>query len=130
MPRPASLSWEPTLTDLGSASPLPRHFARNCARRERGRVRGWRAEEVAELDCYVRWAGPKRGKRRPGTHPFWDLVHRLGRPQDRGPQSVEDRWRRMLGEAVPGMDLHDPRERRRRQRMQMLRELLQRVGKY
>ena len=43
---------------------------------------------------------------------------------------TEDRWRRMLGEALPGVDVDDPRESRRRSRMQMLRELLQREERY
>ena len=47
-PRPTSHSPETLETDLGSESPLPRHCARHCTRREEGTVRGWRVEEVAE----------------------------------------------------------------------------------
>ena len=71
-------------------------------------------QDVAELVRYVRWAGGTRGGRRYGTHPFRDLVHRARRPQDRGPEMAEARWRRMLGEPRPGVDLHGPRERGRR----------------
>ena len=43
---------------------------------------------------------------------------------------AEDRWRRMLGEALPGVDLEGPKERGRKPRVRMLRELLQREGWY
>ena len=38
------------------------------------------------------------------------------------------RWRRMLGEALPGLSLDAPRKKGRKPRVQMLRELLQREG--
>ena len=76
-PRPTSPNPEPTPTDWGSESPLPRHFARDVARGRQGTVRGWRAEEVVELVRYVRWAGRTRGGRRHGTHLFRDLVHKV-----------------------------------------------------
>ena len=124
-PRPASCSPEPTLTDCSSVLPLPRHYVRHPARREPGTVRGWRTGEMAELIRYVKWAGRTRGGReRCGTHPFRDLVHRARRPQDTGPETAEDRWRRMLGEALPGGDLEGLGERGRKPRVQMLRELL------
>ena len=37
-------------------------------------------------------------------------------------------WRRMLGEALPGVRLDCPRERGKKRRVRMLRELLQREG--
>ena len=43
---------------------------------------------------------------------------------------VEVRWMRMLGDALPELDLDSPRERGRRPRVQMLGELLQREGCY
>ena len=44
----------------------------------------------------------ERVRERRGTHLFRDLVHRAGRPQDKGPKMAEDRWRRMLGGGAPG----------------------------
>ena len=124
-PQPASPSPKPTLTDWGSELPLPHHYARHPARRVPETVRGWRAGEVGELVRCVKWAGRTRGEReRRGTHPFCDLVHRAGRPQDKGPETAEDRWRRMLGEARPGLDLEGPREKGRKSRVRMLRDLL------
>ena len=84
---------------------------------------------MAELVGYVKWAGRRRGGREEcGSHPFRNVVHRAGRPQDKGPEMAEDRWRRMLGEALPGLDLEGPKERGRKPRVLMLRELLQREG--
>ena len=128
--RPTSRSTEPTETDWDSESPLLRHFAQHVARREQATVWGWRAEQVAEFVNCVRWAAGMRGGRRCRTHPFRDLVHMAGGAQDRGPQMAEDKWRRMLGEALPGLDLIGPREMGRRLRVQMLTELLQREGWY
>ena len=42
----------------------------------------------------------------------------------------EWRWRGMLGAALPGVRLDCPQERRKKPRVQMLRELLQREGRY
>ena len=125
-PRPSSPSREPTLTSRGLASPLQRHFVR----REQGPIRAWGAEEVAELVRFVKGAGRTRGGRRPGTHPFRDLVHRAGRPRDRGPELEEGRWLRMREAALPGVDPDDPGERWSRPRMHMPRELLQREARY
>ena len=72
----------------------------------------------------------ERGRDLHGTRPFSDLVHRAGRPQDKGLKMAEDRWRRMLLEAFTGLDLDRQRERGRRPRVQMLRELLQTEGWY
>ena len=36
----------------------------------------------------------------------------------------------MLGEALPGVSLDCPQEKRKKPRVQMLRELLQREGRY
>ena len=78
-PRRASPSPEPAPTDWGSAWPLPRHDAGHPVRREQGTVPGWRTRELAELVCYVKWAGRTRGgQERRRTHPFHDLVHRAG----------------------------------------------------
>ena len=97
--------------DWGSVLPLPRRFVRHPARRNQGTVLGCMAGEIAELARYVKWAERMRGGReRCGTHPFRDLLHRAGRPQDRGPGMTEDRWRRLLGEAPPGMDLAGPKK--------------------
>ena len=94
-------------------------------------VAGWTAGDVAELVGYVKWAGRTRGGReRLGTHAFSDLVSRAGRPRERGPEMEEGRWRRMLGEALTGVSLDCPRERGKKPRARMLRELLQREGWY
>ena len=42
----------------------------------------------------------------------------------------EGRWRRMLGEALPGVSLDCPQEKGKKPRVRMLRELLQREGWY
>ena len=106
-----SPSLEPTAKDWGSASSFLRHFARHPARREQGRIRGWRAGEVVEVVCYLKWAGRKRGQReRRGNDLFRQVVHRAGRPQDKGPEMAEDRWETMLGEALPGLGLNGPRQ--------------------
>ena len=62
--------------------------------------------------------------------PFSDLVGRTGRPRERGPEMDEGRWRRMLGEELPGPSLDCPQEKGRKSRVQMLRELLQQEGRY
>ena len=86
---------------------------------------------MAELARYVKWAGKTRGRReKRGTHPFSDLVGRAGRPRGRGPEINEGRWRRMLGEALPGVRLDCPQEKGKKPRVQMLRELLQREEWY
>ena len=86
---------------------------------------------MAELVRYVKWAGRTRGRQeRTGTHPFSDLVGRAGRPGERGPEMEEGRWTRMLGEALPGVNLDCPREKGTKPRVRMLRELLQREGWY
>ena len=80
---------------------------------------------------YVKWAGKTRGRReKRGPRPFSDLVGRAGRPRERGPEMDEGRWRRMLGAALPGVRLDCPREKGKKHRVQMLRELLQREGRY
>ena len=67
---------------------------------------------------------------RRGTRLFYDLVGRAGRPQEKGPDMEESRWRQMLGEALLGMILDCPQERGTKPRVRMLRELLQREGWY
>ena len=130
-PRPASPGPEPTPTDWRSASPLLRLFARHPAQREQEIVRGWRAGEVAELFCYVKWARRTRGGReRPGTHWFRDLVYRAGSRRTGG-----GRWRKTggggcWGGALPGVDLDGLRRGGGRPRLQMLTKLLQRDGGY
>ena len=42
----------------------------------------------------------------------------------------EGRWRRMLGAAFPGVRLACPQEKGRKPSVQVLRELLQREGRY
>ena len=42
----------------------------------------------------------------------------------------EGRWRRMLGAALPGVRLDCPREKGKKPRVQVLRELVQREGRY
>ena len=80
---------------------------------------------------YVKWARKTRGRgEKGGTRPFSDLVGRAGRPRERGPGMDEGRWRRMLGEALPGVSLDCPQEKGRKPSVQMLRELLQREGRY
>ena len=77
-----------------------------------GTVAGWTAGEVAELVRYVKWAGKTRGRRQKrGTRPFSDLVGRAGRPWESRPEMDEGRWRRMLGEALPGVSLDCPQEK-------------------
>ena len=129
--RPASPSPEPTPPDWDSESPPPRWYAPPPVRRGRGTVAAWMAGDVAELVRYVKWAGRTRGRReRRGTHPFSDLVGRAGKPGERGPEIEEGRWRRMLGEALPGVSLDCLREKGKKPRVRMLRELLQREGWY
>ena len=80
---------------------------------------------------YVKWAGKTRGRReKRGPRPFSDLVGRAGRPRERGPEIDEGWWRRILGAALPGVRLDCPREKGKKPRVQMLRELLQREGRY
>ena len=74
--------------------------------------REWTAGDVGELVRYVKWAGRARGVReRRGTHPLSDLVGRAGWPRKRRPEMEEGRWRRMLGEVLPGVSLDCPQER-------------------
>ena len=130
-PRPASPSPERTPTDWDSESLPLRRYAPPPVRRGPGTVAGWTAGDVAELVRYVKWAGRTRRRReRRGTHPLSDLVGRAGRPGERGPEMEEGRWRRMLGEALPGVNLECPQEKGSKPRVRMLRELLQREGWY
>ena len=86
---------------------------------------------MAELARYVKLAGKTRGRReKRGPRPFIDLVGRAGRPRERGPEMDEGRWRRMLGAALPAVRLDCPQEKGKKPRVQMLRELLQREGRY
>ena len=130
-PRPASPSPEPTPTDWNSEFPPPRQYAPPPVPRGPGTVAGRTAGEVAELARYVKWAGKTRGRReKRGTRSFSDLVGRVGRPRGRGGEMDEGRWRRMLGEALPGVRLDCPQEKGKKPRVQMLRELLQREERY
>ena len=80
---------------------------------------------------YVKWAGKRRGgQEKRGPRPFSDLVGRAGRPRETGPEMDEGRWRRMLGGALPGVRLDCPQEEGKKPRVQMLREPLQREGRY
>ena len=125
-PRPASPSPEPKPTDWDSESPPPRQYASPPET-----VAGWTEEEVAELARYVKWAGSTRGRREErGPRPFSDLVGRARRPRERGPEMDEGRWRRMLGAALLAVRLDCPQEKGKKPRVQMLRELLQREGRY
>ena len=127
--RPASPSPEPTPTDWDSESPPPRQYA--PPRRRPRTVAGWMEGDVAELARYVKWAGKTRGRRdKRGPRPFSELVSRAGRPGERGPEVEEWRWRRMLGAALPGVRLDCPQKKGNKPRVQMLRELLQREGRY
>ena len=66
---------------------------------------------MAELVRYLKWAGRTRGGReRRGTRPFCDLVGRAGRPREKVPEMKESTWRRMLGEALVGVNLDCPQE--------------------
>ena len=130
-PRPASPSPEPTPTYCDPESPPPRQYALPPVLRGPRMVAGWMEGELAELARYVKWAGKTRGrreKRRP--RPFSDLVGRAGRPRERGPEMDEGRWRRMLGAALPGVRLDCPQEKGKKTGVQMLREVLQREGRY
>ena len=130
-PRPASPSAEPTPMDWDSESPPPRQYAPPPVRRGPGTVAGWTEEDAAELARYVKWAGKTRGRReKRGPRPFSDLVGRAGRPRERGPEMDEGRWRRMLAAALPGVRLDCPQDGGKKHRVQMLRELLQREGRY
>ena len=130
-PRLASPSPEPTPTDWDSESPPPRQYASPPVRRRPRTVARWTEGDVAELARYVKWAGKMRGRRdKRGPRPFSDLVGRAGRPGERGPEMEEWRWRRMLGAALPGVRLDCHQERGKKPRAQMLRELLQREGRY
>ena len=86
---------------------------------------------MAELVRYVKWAGRTTGgQERRRTLVFRDLVHRAGTPRDKGPEMTEGRWRRMLGEALRWVDLECLKERGRKPRVLMLRDLLQREAWY
>ena len=129
--RPASPSPELTPTEWDSESPPPRQYAPPPVRRRPGTVAGWREGEMAELARYVKWAGKTRARReRRGPRPSSDLVGRAGRPRERGPEMDDGRWRRMLGAALSGVRLDCPEEKGKKPRVQMLRELLQREGRY
>ena len=79
----------------------------------------------------MKWAGKTRGRRdKRGPRPFSDLVGRAGRPGERGPEMNEGPGRRMLGAEPPGVRLDCPQEKGKKPRVQMLRELLQRQGRY
>ena len=120
-PRPASPSPEPTPTDWESESPPPRQYGPPPVRRGPGTVAGLTAGEVAELACYVKWAGKTRGRReKRRTRPFSDLVGRAGRPRERGPEMDEVRRRRILGAALPEVGLECPKEKGKKPRVQML----------
>ena len=96
-------------TDWDSESPPLRQYAPPLVQRGPGTVAGSTEGEVAELACYVKWAGKTRGRREKwGTRPFSDLVSRAGRPRERGPEMEEGQWRRMLGVALPGVRLDCP----------------------
>ena len=130
-PRPTSPSSEPTPKDWGSESPLPWRYTSQPVRTEPGTVWGWSAGDVADLVRYLKWAGMIRGgQERRGTPPFCDLVGRAGRPREKGPETREIKWRRMPGQALPGVNLDCPRERQKKPRVRMLRELLQRERWY
>ena len=130
-PRPASPSPEPTPTDWDSESPPPRQYAPPPVRRGPGTVAGWTEGGMAELARYVKWAGKTRGRReKRGPRPLSDLVGRAGRPRERGPEMDEGRERRMLGAALPGLRLDCPQEKGKKPWVQILRELLQREGRY
>ena len=93
-PRPASPCPEPTLTDWGLESPLPRWYAPQPVRREPWTVLGWRAGEVVELVCYVKWAGRRRGgQERRGTRP----LHKTWPAGQGGHRKSGLRWRRAGG---------------------------------
>ena len=93
--------------------------------------RGVDGRGSGELARYVKWAGNTRARReKRGTRPFSDLVGRAGRPRERGPEMDEGRWRRMLGAALPEVRPDCPQEKGKKPRVQMLRELLQREGRY
>ena len=110
---------------------VPLQYAPPPVRRGPGTVAGWTAGEVAELVRYVKWAGKTRGGgEKRGTRPFSDLIGRTGRPREREPEMDEGRWRRMLGEAPPGVSPNCPQEKGKKPRVRMLRELLQREGRY
>ena len=130
-PQLASPSPEQTPTDWDLESPPPRRYAPPPVRRGPGTVPGWTAGEVAVLVRYVKWAGRTGGRReRRGIRPLSDLVGRAGRPRERGPEMEEGQWRRMLGEALPGVSLDCPQEKGKKPRIRMLRGLLQRKGWY
>ena len=131
VPRPASPSPELTPTDWDLESPPPQRYAPPPVRRGPGTVARWTEGEVAELTHYVKWAGKTRGRReKRGPRTFSDLVGRAGRPRETGPEMDEGRWTRMLGAALPGVRLDCPQEKGKKPRVQMLRELLQREGRY
>ena len=83
------------------------------------------ADPLREVGGEDEEGGGKRGPR-----PFSAPVGRAGRPGERGPEMEELRWRRMLGAALPGMRLDCPQEKGKKPSVQMLRELLQREGRY
>ena len=86
---------------------------------------------MAELVRNMKWAGrTSGGQERRTTHPFCDLVSRAGGPREKGREMEESRWRRIGGEALPGVNLDCPKERGKKPRVRMLTELPQREGWY
>ena len=65
-----------------------------------------------------------------GSPPLQPADRQGKEAKGKGPEMDEGRWRRMLGEALPGVSLHCPQEKGRKPRVRMLRELLQREGWY
>ena len=103
--RPTGPSPEPTPTDWGSGSPLPRQYAPQPVRRVPGTVRGWGAGDVAALLGYMKWAEMTRGgPERRGISPFSDLVGRAGRPREKGPE-MEEGAGRGAPRGDPGLSL-------------------------
>ena len=75
--------------------------------------------------------GEDEGKAGEEGDPPLQRPGRQGREaQEREPELDEGRRTRLLGEALPGVSLDCPREKGKKPRVQMLRELLQREGRY
>ena len=62
--------------------------------------------------------------------PFLRPCRQGGGVTGKGGKMEESRWRRMLGEALPGMNLDCPQKYGKQPRVRMLRDLLQREGWY
>ena len=128
--RPASPSVELSPTHWGSGSPPPREYAPQPVRREPGAAKGWSAGDVTELVSYVKWARRTRGGGRSQGHRLQRPGRRGGEAKGKGACDGGGPVEEDAGRGTPRVSLDCPRERGKKPRVQMLRELLQKEGWY